>query len=193
MPEYPDIQVYLEHLERRILGQPLLGVRLATPFLLRSVDPPLTQLAGARVVGLRRLGKRIVLALEGERFLVLHLMISGRLRWAAPGAAPPGKVGLAAFDFPTGTLLLTEASSHKRASLYAVAGEAGLAAHDPGGLDVLEVDLPTFASALRRESRTLKRALTDPRMADLIQRGDIRVGGFGDFWVQSGKSAGWTH
>src|SRR5262245_40513323 len=134
MPELPDVVVYLEALAPRVVGQPLERVRLASPFLLRSVAPPLSSAEGKRVVGLRRLGKRIVLALEGELFLVIHLMIAGRLRWkprkAGEAPAPvPKKVGLAAFDFPAGTLLLTEASPKKRASLYLVAGEAGLAAH----------------------------------------------------------------
>ena len=174
MPELPDVVVYLEALVPRVLGQPLERVRLMSPFLLRSVAPPLAAAFGRRVVGLRRLGKRLVFALEGELFLVLHLMIAGRLRWQPPkpGGAPavaappavPKKVGLAAFDFPTGTLLLTEASAKKRASLYLVAGEEGLAAHDRGGLEVLDATPEVFQAALAAETHTLKRALTDPRI-----------------------------
>ncbi len=168
MPELPDVVVYLEALAPRVLGQPLERVRLGSPFLLRSVTPPLAAVAGRRVVGLRRLGKRLVFALEGELFLVLHLMVAGRLRWRAPAGGRqvpiPKKVGLAAFDFPTGTLLLTEASPKKRASLYVVAGEAGLAAHDRGGLEVLTATPPAFRVALTAETHTLKRALTDPRI-----------------------------
>jgi formamidopyrimidine-DNA glycosylase len=164
MPELPDIVVYLDCLRPRIGGQVLERVRLANPFLLRSVEPPLADAAGRRVTGLRRLGKRIVLALEPDLFLVLHLMIAGRLHWKPHGARPPGKVGLAAFDFPTGTLVLTEAGSKRRASLYLVRGEAELARHDPGGLEVLDADADQFRAALRRENHTLKRALTDPRL-----------------------------
>jgi formamidopyrimidine-DNA glycosylase len=169
VPELPDVVVYLEALLPRVLGQSLERVRLGSPFLLRSVVPPLPEAFGRRVVGLRRLGKRLVFALEGELFLVLHLMIAGRLRWKPrppgdPPAAVPKKVGLAAFDFPTGTLLLTEASGKKRASLYLVAGEAGLAAHDRGGLEVLDATPQAFHAALAAETHTLKRALTDPRI-----------------------------
>jgi formamidopyrimidine-DNA glycosylase len=164
LPEYPDITVYLEHLERRVMGERLEGIRITSPFLLRSVDPPLAEAEGKQVLGLRRLGKRIVFALETDLFLVLHLMIAGRLRWRPRGTKPPGKIALAAFDFASGTLLLTEASSKKRASLHVVRGEAALRAHDPGGLEVLGADLETFRAALTRESHTLKRALTDPRL-----------------------------
>ena len=164
MPELPDVTVYIEALERRLAGATLQRVRLLTPFLLRSVDPPLSALTGRRVVGLRRLGKRIVIALEAELFLVIHLMIAGRLQWRAAGAKPPGKIGLAAFDFSTGTLLLTEAGTKRRASLEAVRGEAALRALDPGGLEVLEADLATFRRALVAENHTLKRTLTDPRV-----------------------------
>jgi formamidopyrimidine-DNA glycosylase len=164
MPELPDIVVYIERLEPRIVGQVLERVRIASPFLLRTVEPPLHSVAGGKVLKLRRLGKRIVLALEGEKFLVLHLMIAGRLHWKPPGAKVPGKVGLAAFDFATGTLLLTEASSKKRAALHLVQGEAALAAHNPGGLEVLAASLADFRTALVRENHTLKRALTDPRL-----------------------------
>jgi formamidopyrimidine-DNA glycosylase len=164
MPELPDIEVYLDALRQRILGQPLAAVRLGSPFLLRSVEPPLADFPGRRVESLRRLGKRIVIGFEGERFMVLHLMIAGRLHWKGRGAKIPGKVGLAAFDFPAGTLTLTEAGSKKRAALHLAVGEAALAAHDPGGLEVLEADLDAFRTALAAESHTLKRALTDPHL-----------------------------
>jgi formamidopyrimidine-DNA glycosylase len=168
MPELPDIEVYLAALRPRILGQPLEAVRLASPFLLRTVEPPLASLTGRRVADLRRLGKRIVIGFEGDLFLVLHLMIGGRLQWKPHGAKiparNPGKSGLAAFDFPTGTLLVTEAGTKKRASLHVLAGEAALAAHDPGGLEVLTADLEAFRAALTAESHTLKRALTDPHL-----------------------------
>ncbi|MBI2804615.1 MAG: formamidopyrimidine-DNA glycosylase [Planctomycetes bacterium] len=164
MPELPDIVVYLDCLEPRVLGQPLQRVRLANPFLLRSFDPPIGETAGRTVIGLRRMGKRIVLTLEGDLFLVLHLMIAGRLYWKGPGAKPPGKIGLAAFDFPTGTLILTEAGSKRRASLHLVRGESDLAKHNPGGLEVLDASEAQFHAALTRENHTLKRALTDPRI-----------------------------
>jgi len=162
MPELPDIVVYVECLERRIRGRVLERVRLGSPFLLRSVRPPLDTVEGRQVVGLRRIGKRIVIALEGGLYLILHLMIAGRLQWKKPGAKLPGKIGLAAFDFGNGTLALTEAGSKKRASLYLVEGEAALGEHDPGGLEVLDADLESFNTALARERHTLKRALTDP-------------------------------
>src|SRR5262249_3732170 len=136
-PELPDIVVYLEALKPRIEGRRLQRIRLVNPFLLRSFDPPIKGAEGLAVVGLRRLGKRIVIALEADLFLVLHLMIAGRLHWKKPGAKPPGKVGLAAFDFPTGTLILIEAGSKRRASLHLVSGEAELTKHNPGGLEVL--------------------------------------------------------
>jgi formamidopyrimidine-DNA glycosylase len=164
MPELPDVVVYIERLEPRIVGQPLQRVRLTSPFLVRSVDPPLRAAEGKRVVRLRRLGKRIVLELEGELFLVFHLMIAGRFHWRPRGAAVARRVGLAAFDFPTGTLLLTEAGTQKRASLYVVHGAPNLAAHDPGGLEVLDAELIDFRATLTRESHTLKRTLTDPRL-----------------------------
>ncbi|HEX9967286.1 MAG TPA: DNA-formamidopyrimidine glycosylase family protein [Solirubrobacterales bacterium] len=164
MPELPDIEVYLEALRPRIQGQPLEAVRLGSPFLLRTVEPSPASYVGRRVEELRRLGKRIVLGFEGERFAVLHLMIAGRLHWKQRGAKVPGKVGLAAFDFPTGTLTLTEAGAKKRASLHLVEGEAALAAYDPGGLEVLDADLASFRAALTAENHTLKRALTDPRL-----------------------------
>src|SRR5438132_1499795 len=156
MPELPDIVVYIECLRPKVEGQPLEGVRLANPFLLRSVEPPPSAARGRTVTGLRRLGKRIVFALDPDLFLVLHLMIAGRLHWKPRGAKPPGKVGLAAFDFPTGTLLLTEAGSKRRASLHLVRGEAALLAHNPGGLEVLEAKEPDFREALQRENHTLK-------------------------------------
>jgi len=162
VPELPDVVVYIEALTARILNHPLERVRLANPFLLRSVDPPLAALEGCRVTAVNRLGKRLVLAFEGELFAVLHLTIAGRLRWRDRGAPVPGKVGLAAFDFSNGTLLLTEAGSRKQASLHVVAGPSNLSAHEPGGLEPLEADLPAFAHALTRENHTVKRALTDP-------------------------------
>lgn len=164
MPELPDIVVYLEHLERRILDRELERVRLASPFLLRSVDPPIDEAEGRRVRELRRLGKRIVVGLEGELFLVLHLMIAGRLRWKPRDVKIPRKLGLAAFDFADGSLLLTEAGSKKRAALHLVRGERELRRHDPGGLEVLEADPEAFREALTAEVHTLKRALTDPRL-----------------------------
>lgn len=163
MPELPDVTVYIKALEARILGEPLENARLASPFLLRSVEPPLKDTFGKRVTALRRLGKRIVIGLEDELFLVIHLMIAGRLHWKDRGAKVPGKIGLAAFDFPNGTLTFTEASPKKRASLYVLRGEAALAAHDPGGIEVLDSKLKYFAAALTEENHTLKRALTDPR------------------------------
>ena len=164
MPELPDVTVYVEALERHVVGQVLQAIRLKSPFLVRSFDPPLRTAEGKRVRRVFRLGKRIVIELEGDLVLVLHLMIAGRLRWRPPGAKPPGKVGLAAFDFDDGTLLLTEASSKKRASLYLLRGEQALAEHDPGGVEVLGGDLASFTEALQRENHTLKRALTDPRI-----------------------------
>ena len=164
MPELPDVAVYLECLEPRIVGERLERVRLRSPFLLRTVEPPLGIVFGTRVDGLRRIGKRIVIAVEGARFLVLHLMIAGRLRWRAAGTKVPGKLGLAAFDFSSGTLLLTEASSKQRAALHVVEGEAALAALDPGGIEPLDADLARFRAAVLRERHTLKRTLTDPRI-----------------------------
>jgi formamidopyrimidine-DNA glycosylase len=164
VPELPDVAIYLEALERRILGARLERVRLLTPFLLRSVDPPLSAVAGTTVTGLRRLGKRLVIALDPDLFLVIHLMIAGRLHWKPAGAKPPGRIGLAAFDFSTGTLVMTEAGTKKRASLDVVRGEATLGAHDPGGIEVLDADLAAFRAALTAENHTLKRVLTDPRV-----------------------------
>ena len=164
MPELPDVEVYVASLERRVVGHELTRIRVLRPFVLRSVTPPLDAAQGTTVRGVRRLGKRIVIALAGELFLVLHLMIAGRLRWRDRGTAIPKKLGLAAFDFPPGTLLLTEAGSIRRASLHLVEGEAALEAHDRGGLDVLAADSEAFAEALTRENHTLKRSLTDPRL-----------------------------
>ena len=164
MPELPDITVYLECLAPRVLGRQLERLVIRNPFVLRSVTPSPADLAGASVTGLRRLGKRIVLALEGDRFVVIHLMIAGRLRWHAAGAKPPGKVALALLEFPTGTLVFTEAGTTRRASIHLVEGEAALAAFDRGGLEVLDVGLEAFADRLVSESHTLKRALTDPRL-----------------------------
>ncbi|MCW5890024.1 MAG: Fpg/Nei family DNA glycosylase [bacterium] len=164
MPELPDVTVYVEALERRVLGEPLRGVRLASPFLLRSVEPPLGATSGKSVIGVRRVGKRIVLGLEDNLFLVLHLMIAGRLRWRPPDTKLNRKLGLAAFDFPAGTLVLTEASTRKRAGLWCVHGAEAVAAFDAGGVEPLDADVATFAAALRRERHTLKRTLTDPRL-----------------------------
>jgi len=164
MPELPDIVVYIERLRDRVLDQRLEKVRLASPFLVRSFDPPIQEAEGKKVVELRRLGKRIIFCLESELFLIFHLMIAGRLRWRPKNSKIPGKLGLAAFDFSSGTLLLTEAGSKKRASLHLVQGEQRLAAFDPGGIEVLSADLSLFHSTLLRENHTLKRALTDPRL-----------------------------
>lgn len=165
MPELPDVTVYVEALDRAVQGRELGGIRLASPFLVRTADPPLSAAFGREVLSVRRVGKRIVLSLSDDYHLVLHLMIAGRLRWHdEAGAKVPGKVGLAAFDFSSGTLILTEAASKKRASLHLVRGEDALAAHSRGGLEVLDADLEAFASALRSENHTLKRALTDPRI-----------------------------
>ena len=164
MPELPDVVAYIHALEPRIVGRTLEAVRLGSPFVLRSFDPPIGEADGKRVVGLRRLGKRIVIALEGGLFLVIHLMVSGRLHWKASPVGLKSKTSLAAFDFESGTLLLTEASSKKRASIHLVRGEAALAAFARGGLEVLESDRADFAAVLRRENHTLKRALTDPRL-----------------------------
>jgi formamidopyrimidine-DNA glycosylase len=164
MPELPDIEAYIAALESRLVGQILERVRLGSPFLLRSVEPPLEATHGKTVLGFRRLGKRIVFCLEDDLFLVLHLMIAGRLRWKKAEAKIPRKTGLAAFDFANGTLMLTEAGSKRRASLYVVEGEAELAEHDPGGLEVLDCDLAAFRQRLTSERHTLKRSLTDPRL-----------------------------
>jgi formamidopyrimidine-DNA glycosylase len=164
VPELPDVAAYLTALEPRVLGRRLEGVRLASPFLLRTFDPPITAVGGKRVIGLRRFGKRIVFDLEDDLHLVLHLMIAGRLHWKLRGAGLATRTSLAAFDFEDGTLLLTEAGSKKRASLHLVRGEEALADHQRGGLEVLEADREQFRSALTRENHTVKRALTDPRL-----------------------------
>lgn len=164
MPELPDIVVYLEALERRVLGQTLTGVRIASPSVLRTFDPPYDAAAGQRVEGLRRVGKRLVFEFPDELFMVIHLMIAGRLRWSAPGASIPRKVGLAAMDFEEGTLVLTEQGTRKRAGLWVLKGEDALAAEDRGGIEPLEMTLEEMTEALQRENRTVKRALTDPRL-----------------------------
>jgi formamidopyrimidine-DNA glycosylase len=164
VPELPDVELYLSALRARIAGRTLERIRLATPFLLRSVEPPLHRAEGRTVTGFRRIGKRIVWELEGDLFLVFHLMIAGRFKWRDRGAPVARKVGLAAFDFAHGTLLLTEVATRKRASLHVVEGEHALASFDPGGLDVMTSDTTTFAAALQKESHTLKRALTDPHL-----------------------------
>ena len=164
MPELPDIELYLSALTPRVLHQPLERMRLGNPFIVRTIEPPVSALEGRTVVGLRRLGKRIVFALEPDLFVVVHLMIAGRLRWRDRGATIPGKVGLAAFDFPTGTAILTEQGAKRQASVHIVAGANALAALDPGGLEVLESSLPDFAQRLTEENHTLKRALTDPHI-----------------------------
>jgi formamidopyrimidine-DNA glycosylase len=164
VPELPDVEVYLLHLRRRIVGQELVQVRVASPFLVRSFDPPLREIHGRRVESARRVGKRVVLDFDRDLHLALHLMIAGRLRWRPAGTKVPAKVGLAAFDFPGGTLLLTEASTKKRASLYLVRGEDAVRALDPGGIEPLDADAAAFAAAMRRENHTIKRALTDPHL-----------------------------
>ena len=165
MPELPDITVYIEALEERILGQRLERIRLATPFLLRTVDPPISATAGRVVEGFRRLGKRIAIELDGDIWIILHLMIAGRLHWKPPKSKiPGGRRGLAAFDFPNGTLILTEAGSKKRAALCLAASHTEVNEHDPGGLEVLASDYKSFAAAITAANHTLKRALTDPRI-----------------------------
>jgi len=164
VPELPDVTVYLEALAPRVLGKPLEAIRVRGPALVRTADPPLREAFGKRVTALRRQGKRLVFVLEGDLFLVLHLMIAGRLHWKTPGAPIPGRIGLAAFDFPTGTLTLTEASPRKRAQLWLLRGQDAVQALDRGGIDPLESSLEAFDAALRRENHTLKRARTDPRL-----------------------------
>jgi formamidopyrimidine-DNA glycosylase len=168
MPELPDIAAYISVLETRIIGQPIVRVRLASPFLLRTVQPPLGTVEGRVVRELRRIGKRIAIGVEGELWLVLHLMIAGRLHWRTRQAKMGGRQNLAAFDFPNGSLTLTEAGSKRRASLHVLAGEEGLDSIDPGGIDVLSSDLASFRATLTFENRTLKRALTDPRLVSGI-------------------------
>ncbi len=164
MPELPDVALYLEALAPRVLNRPLERLRIANPFLVRTPEPPVAAAEGRRVISLHRIGKRIVLGLEEDLHLVLHLMIAGRLRWRDRGAPIPGKVGLAAFDFPTGSAILTEAGSKRQASLHVIQGAQNLATLDPGGLEVLDSTLPAFADRLTRENHTLKRALTDPHI-----------------------------
>lgn len=164
MPELPDILLYLHALRLRIVGQSITGVRLVSPFLLRSIDPPLQSIIGRRVTDLHRIGKRLVIEMEGELFLVIHLMIAGRFRWKPAGAPVPGKIGLMAIDFENAALIMTEAGSKRQASLYVVQGREGLERHDPGGIDVMNIDLATFVAALQRENHTLKRTLTDPHV-----------------------------
>jgi len=164
MPELPDIAAYIGALETRTLGQPIESVRLASPFLLRTVEPPLTSIVGRRVRELRRIGKRIAIGVEDELWLVFHLMIAGRLHWRAAGARLAGRNQLAAIDFPNGSLVLTEAGAKRRASLHVLKGGEALREIDPGGIDVFAADLRQFQDALSAENRTLKRALTDPRI-----------------------------
>jgi len=164
MPELPDIAAYLSALATRIVGQPIQQIRLASPFLLRTAQPPIADVEGRTVRELRRIGKRIAVGVEGDFWLVLHLMIAGRLHWRSRGAKLAGRQSLAAFDFPNGSLVLTEAGTKHRASLYVLRGEEGLQSVDPGGIDLLSSDLNSFRAALTAENRTLKRALTDPRI-----------------------------
>jgi formamidopyrimidine-DNA glycosylase len=164
VPELPDIVVYLEALEQRVVGRTLERVRLLSPFILRTAVPPIASAEGWRVVALRRVGKRIVFELEGGLFLVLHLMVAGRLRWLAPGARPPGRITLAVLEFAEGSLAFTEAGTKRRASMHLVAGETALKAFDAGGLEVLKIGRDAFAQRLRSENHTLKRALADPRL-----------------------------
>ncbi len=164
MPELPDVVVYVESLRRYVVGEPLVAVRLSSPFVLRSVDPPIQELEGRTVQEVRRLGKRIALGFGDELYLVVHLMIAGRFRWRRRDQKIPKKLGLAAFDFPRGTLLLTEAGTKKRASIHVVRGDDNLLHHDPGGLEIVGCTVEAFREALRCENHTLKRALTDPRL-----------------------------
>src|SRR5437764_8184364 len=164
MPELPDVTVYVERLDAKVRGDVLQRIRVLNPFLLRTAVPPISQAEGRKVIGVERLGKRIVLALDGELFLVMHLMIAGRLRWLAAGAKPPGRIALATFEFGGGTLLLTEAGSQRRASLHLLPDRAALQAMDPGGIDVLTADAAAFGARLQAENHTLKRSLTNPRL-----------------------------
>lgn len=164
MPELPDVEVYLEALRPRIVGRTIVALRIANPFVLRTVDPPVAEVAGRRIAGAERLGKRLVLTIEGGLYLVIHLMIAGRLRWLAPGKKPPGRLGLAALELAEGTLWLTEAGSKRRASIHLVTGRDALGQFDRGGIEPLEADLESFAARLRSENHTLKRTLTDPRL-----------------------------
>jgi formamidopyrimidine-DNA glycosylase len=164
MPEFPDVTVYIEALSERVLNQPIQKIRIGSPFVVRSFDPPIGAAEGKKVLGLRRLGKRIVFVLEDELFLIVHLMIAGRFHWKPRGAKIARKYGQAAFDFPNGTLLLTEAGTKKRASIHLVYGEAALQEHDPGGLELFDATLKQFREALTRENHTVKRSLTDPHL-----------------------------
>jgi formamidopyrimidine-DNA glycosylase len=164
VPELPDVTVYVESIATRVVDQPLVKLRLGNPFVLRTVDPPPSELAGKRVLSVRRMGKRIVIGLDGDLFIVIHLMIAGRFKWLSAGAKVPGKLGLAALDFPYGTLLLTEAGSKRRASIHIARGEEAVRAHDPGGIEPLDMSLDDFRAALTRERHTLKRTLTDPHV-----------------------------
>jgi formamidopyrimidine-DNA glycosylase len=164
MPELPDLSVYVDRVRAKLEGQVLRGLRILSPFVLRTALPPIASIEGQRLLGVERLAKRIVLAFEGELFLVMHLMIAGRLRWLAPGAKLPGRITLASFEFDAGTLLLTEAGTKRRASLHLVQGRAALQALDPGGIEVFAVDAAGFAARLRSENHTLKRALTNPAL-----------------------------
>ena len=168
MPELPDIVTYLKALEPRMLGERLTRVRIASTFLLRTAQPPICEVEGRVVGGLRRIGKRIAIGLENDLWLVLHLMIAGRLHWRPPQASLAGRNHLAAFDLPKGSLVLTEAGTKRRASLHLVSGEEALRSMDPGGIDIFESDLDSFRATLTAENRTLKRALTDPRLVDGI-------------------------
>jgi formamidopyrimidine-DNA glycosylase len=168
MPELPDIRLYLAALQQRLLGIPVERIRILSPFVLRTLDPPASELEGRLVTGIERIGKRVVIDLVDERFIVIHLMIAGRFRWLAPRAKAPGRITLVAFDFGTGTLALTEAGTRKRASLHLVRGRGGLVQFDRGGLDVESAEPEEFARALRQENHTLKRALTDPTILDGI-------------------------
>ena len=164
MPELPDISAYLSALNERIVGQPLERLRIGSPFLLRTASPPIAEAEGHTVIGLRRIGKRVAIGLDNDLWLVLHLMIAGRLHWRPKGAKLKGRNNLAAFDFPNGSLVLTEAGTKRRASLHVVQGEEGLKSSDPGGLEIFDSDLAAFRAAMTAENRTLKRALTDPRI-----------------------------
>jgi formamidopyrimidine-DNA glycosylase len=168
VPELPDIAAYIHALEPRILGQPIQRIRLASPFLLRTVEPPIAGVEGRTVRELRRIGKRIAIGVEGDLWVVLHLMIAGRLHWRPPGPKLGGRQNLAALDFANGSLVLTEAGSKRRASLHILAGKEGLQSIDPGGIDIFSNDLDAFKAALTLENRTLKRALTDPRLVSGI-------------------------
>jgi formamidopyrimidine-DNA glycosylase len=168
MPELPDIAAYMSALEPRIVGQPIKQVRLASPFLLRTVEPPIGNVEGRIVRELRRIGKRIAIGVEDHLWLVLHLMIAGRLHWRIPGAKLSGRQSLAAFDFPNGSLVLTEAGTKRRASLHVLTGEEGMHSIDPGGIDIFASDLASFRAALSAENHTLKRALTDPHLVSGI-------------------------